>query len=343
MNLKELFNKKSDEREKDLKAPKVVIDDIELTVTLGQWFGIIHKLLLPGYHVNINSKFFSENLIKELNIKKRTLEKISVKFGQVLALIGIDESEVCILKKSSIDDYSFNCHFNNSGDDATISLIWGAYEIPAEICFNYKNTESIFEYYETIEGKALCVKLKKVTIEKGDCKYERKFSHGSAMFEIKNSDYSLSIDFKKQYREKEYIELKNENELKEYMLSLKIPVDITGVYKKIREISPDFIDDTFRLNISLVNNNTNKVTDSITVEDGKIIKLIRTKDDKTISVDANGYWSCTSSNFDISQNEKGVSYSEYFRSSSEMSAPAKERYEEIIGLIDKAKNTAKNI
>ena len=63
--------------------------------------------------------------MKKVNIPVERFEKIVTRFGFLLKIVGIEKTETCTLNQFDKDNFSFNCHFNNSGNDVNISLRWG--------------------------------------------------------------------------------------------------------------------------------------------------------------------------------------------------------------------------
>lgn len=312
MNIKNIFKEKNVTENKSadnlkteiapLDVPKVVFEDLELQVTLGQWLGVLSSQ-------------------EDFETSEKS-EKIVTKFGQILKLVGIDNAETCTLNQFDRDNFSFNCHFNNSGNDANISLKWGnIIDFGPEFIIDYQNENKTYEYYKGNEEKPTRLNLQHYTIknvEDGNS-FVRFLSPYEASFTLQNGEYSFSINIVKPESIKAdslsgyTFKIRNEEELQQYLLGLSFPFEINEVYKKICEISIDSISEypSFRLRtIKRLDKKTNKTTDMISLSHGQLEKIVMTKNEKTIAIDSNGNWSYDSSKLSVSQSDKGaVNYS----------------------------------
>lgn len=300
--------------EQGLDIPKVIFEDLVLQVKVGQWLGVLSSQKLVDEFINCTFSS-SDELIKVANIPTEQLEEIVTKFGYVLKLVGIDNAETCTLSQYDKDNFSFNCHFNNSGNDANISLKNKIFFEPGVI-INYQNECKAYEYYKESKNKPIRLDLQYYTIknpENGNSCF-RGLSLGEIAFILQNGEYSFSINISRDRRKNpdifswDIFRLKNEEALQQYLLGLSFPFEINEVYKKICEISVDSITDyqSFELKVDRkLDGENNKTTDMVSIFYGQISKFIITKGGKTIEINGDGSWSYDSPKLTVSQNNKG--------------------------------------
>lgn len=333
MNIKDIFKgKKSKESqtldipkvEKEaLDVPKVVFEDLELQVTIGQWLGILSSQQGFGNSsFTIYTHLSAEELMKKINIPAEKFEEIVIKFGLLLKIAGIENTETCTLNQFDKDNFSFNCHFNNSGNDANISLRWGdMIDFGPEFTINYQNESKTYDYWAESEEKPTRLKLQHYTIKNPENENScyRYLSPYTSYFTLTNGEYSFSIEIKRPESIKvdvfsDYVfRLENEEQLQQYLLGLTFPLEINEVYKKICEISTSSVNEypSFKIEVKRkLDEKNNKTTDMISLNHGQLKKFIITKGGRTITIDSDGNWSYDSPKLIISQSDKGnINYS----------------------------------
>lgn len=314
MNIKDVFkSRKSKENkiventnvetkvEKEaLDVPKVVFEDLELQVMVGQWLEILPSQ--KGYGTSV-ATFYAplspEELIKKVNIPTKQLDEIVTKFGLLLKLAGIENKETCTLGQFNKDNFSFNCHLDNSGIDACITLRWGdMIDFNPEFTIDYLNESKTYDYLSETKEKPTRFLLQNYTIknpENGSSCY-RYLSPFDATFIIKNGEYSFSVEIG---RPKSIVvppfsnyvfRLENEDQLHEYLLGLTFPLKIDEVYKKICEISTNSVEEypSFKIEVKRKLDETHKkTTDMVYLNNGQLNKFTITNDEITVSIDSN--------------------------------------------------------
>ena len=199
-----------------------------------------------------------------------------------------------------------------------------------------KDNES-FGYHMDID-----VILKKVTwlrdsfyeIETDYGIYRRDYSYGMANYMVRWGYYSLNLEV---YEHKGYrydimnsykYMLDNEDKLRDYLMSLKFPIRIDEVYKKIQR---DFLGDiskysTIKLECMIFDhcNGIDVVSDKILITDGEWKNFGMTRGNKTIMLEHTGEWSykLLDSNMDVKLSmkieEDDVSYKIHGQSKEEL-------------------------
>lgn len=371
MNIKNIFGRKNtkDKGNKLANIPKseielsdvpnVVFEDFELQVTIGQWLGILSSQQSFGTSgITIYTHLSAGELMKKVNIPTQKIEEIVTKFGLLLKLAGIDNAETCILSQFDKDNFSFNCHFNNSGNDAKISLRWGSMmDYGPQFIIDYPNENKTYDYHEEYNGEPIRLELQSYTIknsENGSSCY-RYLSPYKVYFNLKNGEYCFLIEIDRPKSIKvdvfsNYVfRLKNEEQLQQYLLGLTFPLKIDEVYNKICEISTNCVEEypNFEIRVERkIDKKNNKKTDLISLKHGQFNQFIITKNGITISIDNNGNWSYDSQKFIISQNNNGnINYSLNSMSSDELFNVATpfEHYNEVSQEVEKVRKLTKDI
>lgn len=328
MNIKDIFKGKKLKKDKLLDiskaekelldVPKVVFEDLELQVTIGQWLGILSSQQGFGNSgFTVYTHLSAEKLMKKVNIPAQKFEEIVTKFGLLLKLAGVDNAETCTLDQFDKDNFSFNCNFNNSGNDANISLRWGdMIDFGPEFTINYQNESKTYNYWAESEEKPTRLKLQHYTIKNPENENScyRYLSPYETYFTLTNGEYSFSIEIKRPESIKvdifsDYVfRLENEEQLQQYLLGLTFPLEINEVYKKICEISTSSVNEypSFKIEVKRkLDEKNNKTTDMVSLNHGQLKKFIITKGGRTITIDSDGNWSYNSPKLIVSQNDKG--------------------------------------
>lgn len=361
MNIIDLFKRKKEKESLDiskkenelLNIPKVVFEDTELQITVGQWLDILPSRQGFGNSgVTFYMHLGAEELMKKLNISPKEMKEIETEFGFLLKLVGIEETEVCTLNQFDRDNFSFHCHFN-SGSDATISLRWGSFmDSPPKFIINYQNESKIYSYWKDSTKKIeLTLESYSTKNEKNGTSCFRYLSPYTAYFTIQNKEYTFSVEIgnptpSKTYSNKAF-KLKNEEELREYLLDLSFPFEINEVYKKICEISIDSVHKYPRFKLEVekkLDEKNKKTTDKLSLAYGQLERFIIVRNGKTISIDSNGNWSYDSEKLTLSQKEGEINY-HFTIPSKELSTIASplEQYSAVCEEINKIKILTKNI
>lgn len=327
MGLEKLLNIRKKEKKNECSSvivenkdvPKVVFDDLELQVTIGQWLGLLSSSQSFGNSsFKVYTHLDAEELMKRLHIPAKTFNEIAEKFGILLKACGIENSETCIIRNYDKKNFSFRCDLKNSCRSHDISLRWGDWmDFGPQFVLKDENSTMTYDYISETEERPIGLQLQNFTInnpENGNSCY-RFYSPYSAYYTLENGQYTFKIEIScpeskdiDVFNRKDFV-LKNEEQLKKYLLGLSLPFDICEVYKRICEISLGSAGKYPKISLNVTRNidkNNNITTDNITLEGGKLKSFIITKDGKTISIDNKGNWAYSSSRLDVSQNYEGL-------------------------------------
>lgn len=242
-----------------LNVPKVIFASIELQVFVGLWLRILNSC--------------------STNLSEEKLKEIEIKFGFILKLAGIEETETCTLNNFNIVKNSVSCHFHNKKEDAIITFDEEGIESDPILMIDYPNENRTYEYYPKYENKPMRLELQNYTIKSSEngnicC---RRFFQSSIYFKLQNGEYFLSLDISKPKNIKnpngECFKLNNEEEWKQYLLGLSFPLDITEVYEKIGEIFMNSMGKYLDFELQVVRDRVgkkNEILDKITLSNGQL-------------------------------------------------------------------------
>lgn len=219
-------------------------------------------------------------------------------FDSILLSLGFKETDTIYLYQ----DYGnlFTIFYSvNKNDVKTINN--------NSIRFNYKKKELIVSSGNEIkcyninslndEDKKVDISLfyyKKKISDKISCFH--KVGNNNTLFIIDNGDYELTLEiYLNVDNSLSFSNIIDENKLEEYLVSLEFPIVIDEVYKKVWDILKldESVIDMFNL---VVTKNVDKrkpdeVIDEILIQKGEFWRIIKTSDNRRVSLDKDGNWS----------------------------------------------------
>lgn len=266
------------------KMPKIVFQQWQLQIAIGQWL-----------HMDAS----------------QPLTEIEKKFSYVLKLAGIEENEICVLKEFDKEKFSFNCYLKNTNINTNIELKWGDINIPKELTINYPQKAITYQYYQEEEKPILKQHHYTIKNSQNKNKCSRFISPHNIVLTVQNEEYTLSLKIENTKENNSSVfSLKKEAELQIYLLGLSFPLEINTIYKKICEITIDFINKYPKFELQIENNVTKETTDIISLIYGNLKKFMITKNGKTITISETGEIIHKTSMYTIKEKENGeINYS----------------------------------
>lgn len=306
----------------DLDVPKVIFKDINLEVTIGQWLGIFSSLVGRGNsEFKIYTHLAAEELMEFLRPSSSDLDTVALKFGALLKSIGVDSSETCVLGNFDKDKFAFKCHFANSNEDVSMKASWGdGIDFGPELTIESEKESKTYDYISEYKERPASLHLQHSTIKNpdNDSSCYRFMSPYSLSLSLSNGSHNLELNISRPNynvddprRDEDFV-LKNEDELRQYLLGLSFPINIGEVYKDICRISIDSVRSfpKFKLIVKeKTDKDKEKITDMVSLSYGNLEKFVMTKDGRTIGLDGDDNWSYGLGNLSLSQQDGAVSYS----------------------------------
>lgn len=306
----------------DLDVPKVIFKNIILEVTIGQWLGIFSSLVGRGNsEFKIYTHLAAEELMEFLSPSSKDLDIVALKFGALLKSIGVDSSETCVLGDFDKDKFTFKCHFDNSGEDVSMKASWGdGIDFGPELTIESEKESKTYDYISEYKERPASLHLQHSTIKNpdNDSSCYRFMSPYSLSLSLSNGSHNLELNISRPNynvddprRDEDFV-LKNEDELRQYLLGLSFPINIGEVYKDICRISIDSVRSfpKFKLIVKeKTDKDKEKITDMVSLSYGNLEKFVMTKDGRTIGLDGDDNWSYGLGNLSLSQQDGAVSYS----------------------------------
>ena len=293
-------------------TPEVRINETELTVTLGQWMGLLPDAVKSGGNgMTIISSLDASELIKRNGISKIDFATIIRRFSYILSMIGIGSDNTCILDNFNEEDLSFRCNFFESGEIASMKIRFGSWldECPALIV-EFDGIVAKYDYWHADKKKPDRIHLSSV-VKDLDKDGNKKFYHYVSEFRYIGSVYDkenkveLEIKYPDSleygYSENPYV---NVDLLEEILSSVSFPVDIESLVAKLPKAllleAKDF--PTISVAVKkLEENKKDKVTDEAIFKNGEFEKLTLTRNGKKVTVDQFDTWSYSTDIANVSQ------------------------------------------
>ncbi len=327
MNLPSIFKKNDVQPQKGIssnvetfvekeKVPKVIFNDEELHVIVGQWLEVLasKNCSRVGVGASLITQLPADSLLQS-GISQDEWAEVDYTFGMLLKQIGIEEKETCLFDDYNKEEFSFNCHFQELNDDAKIRLRWGSLidDLPAMI-IEYKNIVRAYDYHVGNSERPKAITISSFTAknpENGN-KVSTYASPYNANFEVSNADIimNITVDRPEEIDARgDYIfRLKNDDKLVEYFLDMSFPPNLAEVYKKICEVGIDSVDDYPRFSIKVEKKAENKkavITDRILVKKGRLCNFILTRNGKKVGIDCQGNTMYEENRFAINKSHGG--------------------------------------
>lgn len=219
-------------------------------------------------------------------------------FNDILYSVGFSKYDVIKIYETK-DRYVYGYSVNNEMMDSKniIKLSYGSMvDFGPEIIIE---NEKGFRRYDCIPRSwskdSKLVELNSFENKTDDDKsYRASCFIYSYLIEFKYLDYKILIDIKKSIDDEEKITLKNELELEKYLSSLVFPVSIVDLYNNICNICEIDVNRYSSFSVEVRKNDENnkeKITDMISLQNGVVDEFCITKDGKRIYVSHNGDWS----------------------------------------------------
>lgn len=282
------------------KVPKVIFETYDMQVQVGRWLEIIPE---PPKNIDIKKKhsflnFFNrkkneKTKTQEEHISKKVLEKVSHRFGELLLLMGVDNSVSCFLISVPGKECCFDCYFSNK-EKARIQLYYSDEQKGPLIIFNDK----FYEYYPWYSEDNFRFYFDNHNKEERTC---ARLYDNSPSFYLEKGNYSIKIHINDSVE----IPIERRVELNQYVLGLSLPFKVDEIYKKLCSISPELLNQAKSLKIEVSDKN-GQITDLISLEYGKLNTFTKTERGITITIHGDGKWSYTSSNLSVLTNSDGT-------------------------------------
>ena len=259
----------------NLNKYDIKIEDHDLQLFIGKWLGILTAD----------------------KINKSKLDRIKKAFAAVLA-----NSQLKDIKSFTLNNYNKkNNKFDLLIDDIIIASI--SLDKNSKISIDIKNEKRIYDYLLNFNNYDL--KLENYVIY--NCNNGNSLYHPltscSAYYALKSELFNIHIVVEcpdAEFVKDKVFSLKNNNELEKYLINLVPSISVDKLYSSLKEIA---IADIYKYpTIKIIIEKENKITDQILLKHGNVAKLRMTKNNKTISLEENG-WIYETENVSISKKD----------------------------------------
>ena len=162
----------------DQDCPQVIIKNIELIVSLGQWMGALPDAVKTGGNgMFVITQIDADELMKKKKITDKDLSYIVGRFSNILRMAGFGKDNICTLDSFEPDDLSFICTFDNSGESSNMKIRFGSWLDDGPALFiDYDNIHSVYEFWHEDKHKPDRLYLQSV-VKDLDIDGNKKFYH----------------------------------------------------------------------------------------------------------------------------------------------------------------------
>ena len=264
-----------------IDSPIVIFSDITVEQIVSYW-------------LDINIDFVNSYLGMILN-------KIGFSKDDNVFVYGYTKDSYLLFKVNGVEEHRILMSSKNIDNDKYNPVV-------------YYEDENILDGYECVIDKYNRFDIDFIRIKYNDEDVDRLIKYNEQYEDISVSKGDYIIEFR---ISKLGNGLYNKRKIMSYLNDLVLPVSILDIYKEICEISSlDDISCYSLIDLRLVNKE-NEVEEMIVLSDGRLVSLLVNSNDKMISCDNKGFWSCETDNalvdFSITKSNGIVDFSSKVR------------------------------
>lgn len=300
-------------------CPKVVIDDDILTVTLGQWMGKLpDSIKASGKGMAIITHLDADELLARKIISKQELDVIKKRFANILKMAGFGKGNTCVLKDFDDDELTFKCSFSETGEVADMRVRFGSWiDNGPELYIDFDGINTVYDFWSANEEHPDRLDIQSITKEvDGNGKkfhhYASQYTYYGDVYDDENRVY-VKIDYPKSVDrdnvDNPYID---KEKMEEVISSTTFPVNINELCNNVA--SALLVDPKEIRNISIIvrkmaGKKELNITNQAEFNNGTLVKLVITRNGKTITLSNFEEWSYNTDKYAVTQtNDKNVSY-----------------------------------
>lgn len=328
MNIKNAIayfkNRKNKKDDFDLEqvytdCPEVIIDDKILTITLGQWMGKLpDSIKTSGNGMAIISHLDADELLAKKMISKSDLEIIKKRFANILKMAGFGKGNTCVLNSFNEDTLTFKCDFYDTDQIADMRIRFGSwFDNGPELYVDFDGINTVYEFWSANKEHPDRLDVQSVTKEidgrgKKFRHFNSEFSYYGDVYDEENK-LSVVIEYPKSLASKQsdnpYVD---KEKIEELLSTITFPADLEDICSKVA--SALLVDSKEFEKISIIvrkmkGHKELNITNQAEFNKDFLVKLIITKNGKTVMLSNFEEWSYNTENYVISQtNDKNVSY-----------------------------------
>lgn len=300
---------------KKSELPQVIVDK-ELAVIIEQWidyFPFSETMETPVFSLLIPLR--ASSLVKLGIVTPKGFDVIKQKIGYLLTCIGISKEETCELTNFDLENTSFQLMLKEANKVMNVQLTWRGFSSSgAQMIIQDEDKKRVYDYHPSFQEIPMHLTLQEYVYQDKEHQstYTRMFSSVSFSCRVKCRDDSLSLYLVKPYSDlnKKPFTLNHEKELEQYLCGLTFPVSIDQVYQKIESLTFSQVEEypKMHLEVQKKEKDQEKVTDFISLEYGKMDKVMMTKEGKSVILDHKDNWFYQKDGISIRSTEEEIDY-----------------------------------
>lgn len=291
-------------------CPEVVIDDKELTVTLGQWMGKLPDSIKTGGNgMFVISHLDASELLARKMISQSDLDLITKRFANILKMAGFGEGNTCVLDRFDDENLTFRCVFSETGEVADMRVRFGSWvDNGPELYIDFDGIKTVYDFWHANEEQPDRLDLQSVTKDidgngKNFHHYASQYTYYGDVYDDENRVY-VQIDYPERLdkgKENPYIDM---DKMEEAISSVTFPISIEDLCSKVSgalKVEPKAFN---KISIKVRKMKGRKelnVTDQADFNQGNLVTLTVTKNGKTITIDQFDAWSYTTPTYKVNQ------------------------------------------
>ncbi len=328
--LKQVFKKEEQEPlsvnnrlfDNGANLPKVIFDGRNSLIALGQWMGMLKSTQVrTALGVEIHEHLSASELDNIESVLNDELKETSREFAKLLHQAGIAGDEIVVISDFDEEQGTFKCHLLNADKDFDIDYRYGSFldEGPS---FTIKEGENVtkYDYVYAWDEQPRYLKMSNYTRVNPTTgvKYWFYESEYFLACTLTDGNYQLSIHI-------EYPESLTNNENKYFnleqlrtsLMAIRLPQSADEMFKLVQSSMLCEFNQFPSIEIKEVKESKNEeqetvkeeTTNLINLSNGKLEEFTITKDNHTISLNANNSWSHKDQTMLLSEDSQGyVSY-----------------------------------
>lgn len=303
--------------------PKITFDGRNSLIALGQWMGMLKSVKVKGaLGIEIHEHLSATELDQNEAVSADELREASIEFAKLLIQTGIDQDETIVISDFDEEKGTFKCHLLNADKDFDIDYRYGSFldEGPSFTITEGENVTK-YDYVYAWDEKPRYLEMSSYTRVNPTTgvKYWFYESEYFLACTLTDGNYQLSIHI-------EYPESLTNNENKYFnleqlrtsLMAIRLPQSADEMFKLVQSSMLCEFNQFPSIEIKEVKESKNEeqetvkeeTTNFIKLTKGKLEKFTITKDNHTISLNANNNsWSHKDQTMLLSEDSQGyVSY-----------------------------------
>ena len=298
---------------------ELCIEDDLLTVTLGQWMGMVYDSTKTSSRgLTVFTSLEPQEYLDRFGVSAKEKTAINRRFANILTRAGFPGEDICVLENFDADNNTFEATFFHKDEQPKFKIRFGSWlENGPELTVTCNNEVNLYNVWmgdmATEDRVELDYSIK--TLDDKGKKLARsisQYSYRTSLYDKENKinvniEYPMTLDLSLGLNP-----MVNEELMEEILEQVEFPVDIEELTTKISKALRLVVNyyPSISINVAKMDDKNNTaVTDEVKFKNGKFVSLKLTRNGRTISIDEFDSWSYVTDGYNITQDkDKNISY-----------------------------------